>query len=142
MRKFSTEKGKEGEPVAEINITPLGDVSLTLLIILMIISPMIMQSMIRVYSSKALPTHQQERKKEKPLFINITKKKIYLNTRPIRSDLDLASRLINELMQKRNKTVLVTAEYNVTHGKVVHVLDIAKQSGAEKISLLKSARRK
>ena len=142
MRKISFEKGEEGEPVAEINVTPLGDVSLTLLIILMIISPMIMQSMIKVYSSKAVRTKQNERVKEKPLFINITRKKIYLNQKPIKSDLDLSSRLINELMQKRDRTVLVTAEYSVTHGTVVHVLDLAKQAGAEKISLLKNVQSK
>ena len=141
MRKFSSEKGKEGEPIAEVNITPLGDVSLTLLIVLMIISPMIVQSMIKVFSSKALPSHQEERVSDKPLFINITKKKVYLNTRPIKSDLDLSSRLINELMQKRDRSVLVTAEKDVKHGQVVHILDIAKQSGADKISLLKSAKR-
>jgi len=141
MRKYSSEKGQEGEPVAEINITPLGDVSLTLLIVLMIISPMIVQSMIKVLSSKALPSHQEERVSDKPLFINITKKKVYLNTRPMKSDLDLSSRLINELMQKRERSVLITAEKDVKHGKVVHILDIAKQSGADKISLLKSAKR-
>ncbi len=141
MRKDSSEKGKAGEPIAEINITPLGDVSLTLLIVLMIISPMIVQSMIKVFSSKALPSHQEERVSDKPLFINITKRNVYLNTRRIKSDLDLSSRLINELMQKRERSVLVTAERDVKHGKVVHILDIAKQSGADKISLVKSAKR-
>lgn len=141
MRKYSSEKGQGDEPVAEINITPLGDVSLTLLIVLMIISPMIVQSMIKVLSSKALPSHQEERVSEKPIFINITRKRVYLNTRPIKSDLDLSSRLINELMQKRERSVLITAEKDVKHGKVVHILDIAKQSGADKISILKSAKR-
>ncbi len=139
MKKNSAQKGQINEPLSEINITPLGDLSLTLLIIIMIISPFIMQSMIKVYASKAVVSNnKQQQTKEKPLFINITTKDIYLNTKPINSDIDLLSKLANELDLKNDKTVLVTAEYNVSHGTVVHVIDIAKQSGAEKISLLKN----
>ena len=39
----------------------------------------------------------------------------------------------------RKKTVMITADEGVTHGAVVHVLDIAKQTGADKLSLVKKA---
>ena len=45
------------EPLNEVNVIPLADLSLVLLIILMVLSPMIMQSMIKVQSSKASAVH-------------------------------------------------------------------------------------
>ena len=41
------------EPLSEVNVIPLADLSLVLLIILMLLSPMIMQSMIKVHATKA-----------------------------------------------------------------------------------------
>lgn len=140
MRKGSIETGGH-EELAEINVTPLGDVSLTLIIILMVISPMIMQSMIKVHSSKAVKSTQAEKAKEKPLFVRITKEAIYLNTEKMGSEEELSLRLIKELENKSDKAVMITADKEVTHGKVVHILDLSRQSGAVKLSLVKRVKR-
>jgi len=141
MRKNSVEKGSQSELLAEVNITPLGDLSLTLIVILMIVSPMIMQSMIRVHSSKAVESTQVERTKEKPLFVRITNEAIYLNTESMGSEEEFSIRLAKELANKKDKSVMITADREVLHGKVVHILDLAKQSGAVKLSLLKGAKK-
>ncbi|MFQ5867586.1 MAG: ExbD/TolR family protein [bacterium] len=141
MRKDSVEKGGRKELV-EVNITPLGDVSLTLIIILMVISPMIMQSMIKVHSSKAVKTTQVEKAKEKPLFVRITDEAIYLNTEKIESEEEFSIRLAKELENKKQKSVMITANREVLHGRVVHILDLSRQSGAVKLSLLKGSKRK
>jgi len=142
MRKNSIEKGVP-ELLAEVNITPLGDLSLTLIIIIMVVSPMIMQSMIKVHSSKAVNTTQvEEEEKEKPLFVNITDEAIYLNTQKMESEQEFSMRLAKELAEKKDKSVMITAEKVVPHGKVVHILDLSKQSGAGKLSLLKSVEKK
>jgi len=138
MRKDSVEKGSPKE-LAEVNITPLGDLSLTLIVILMIISPMIMQSMIKVHSSKAVETTQIEKKKEKPLFVRITDEAIYLNTEKMASEEEFSIRLAKELVDKKDKSVMITADREVLHGRVVHILDLSRQSGAVKLSLLKGA---
>lgn len=140
MRKGSIETGGQKE-LAEVNITPLGDVSLTLIIILMLISPMILQSMIKVHSSKAVESTQEEKAKEKPLFVRITKEAIYLNTEKMGSEEEFSLRLIKELEKKNDKSVMITANKEVLHGKVVHILDISRQSGAVKLSLVKRAER-
>jgi biopolymer transport protein ExbD len=140
MRRGSIETGGQKE-LAEINVTPLGDVSLTLIIILMVISPMIMQSMIKVHSSKAVKSTQAEKAKEKPLFVRITKEAIYLNTEKMGSEEELSLRLIKELENKRDKAVMITADKEVPHGKVVHILDLSRQSGAVKLSLVKRVKR-
>lgn len=140
MRRGSIETGGQKE-LAEINVTPLGDVSLTLIIILMVISPMIMQSMIKVHSSKAVKSTQAEKAKEKPLFVRITNEAIYLNTEKMGSEEELSLRLIKELENKRDKAVMITADKEVPHGKVVHILDLSRQSGAVKLSLVKRVKR-
>jgi biopolymer transport protein ExbD len=138
MRKDSVEKGSPKE-LAEVNITPLGDLSLTLIVILMVISPMIMQSMIKVHSSKAVETTQAEKEKEKPLFVRITDEAIYLNTEKMASEEEFSIRLAKELVDKKDKSVMITADREVLHGTVVHILDLSRQSGAVKLSLLKGA---
>ena len=81
MKKYTVEKGK-WEEISEINITPMADLSLTLLIILMIVSPMILQSMIRVYASRAaVEAVERQKKVDKPLYIEIRKKGLYLNSK-------------------------------------------------------------
>ena len=140
MRRGSIETGGQKD-LAEINVTPLGDVSLTLIIILMVISPMIMQSMIKVHSSKAVKSTQAEKAKEKPLFVRITNEAIYLNTEKMGSEEELSLRLIKELENKSDKAVMITADKEVPHGKVVHILDLSRQSGAVKLSLVKRVKK-
>jgi biopolymer transport protein ExbD len=138
MKKFTVEKGS-WDDISEINIVPLADLSLVLLIVLMIISPMIMQSMIKVYASGAAVAAAAEEKKEqeKPLFIQIKKNGFLLNTKALDSEDSLFIHLKGELSRKTDKTVMITVDKGVTHGTVVHVLDLTKQAGADKLSLIK-----
>jgi biopolymer transport protein ExbD len=124
----------------EVNVIPLADLSLVLLIILMVLSPMIMQSMIKVHASRASAIKSlQEKPAEPPLILLINPDGFYLNTVKMKTSLDLAARLSQALTQRDDKTVLITADPAVPHGQVVTVLDLAKQQGAEKIALLKKA---
>lgn len=131
----------DGDPLNEVNVIPLADLSLVLLIILMVMSPMIMQSMIKVQSSKASTSKAAgDLSKEPPLILALYPNAITLNTVKIVDDVDLASRLAGALGNREDKTVLFTADPEVPHGRFVHVLDLVKQQGAEKIALLKKAK--
>jgi biopolymer transport protein ExbD len=57
----------------------------------------------------------------------------------MRSEQDLFLHLRGELSRKSDKTVIVTAGPGVLHGTVVTALDLAKQAGAAKLSLVKRA---
>ncbi|MFH1378810.1 MAG: biopolymer transporter ExbD [bacterium] len=139
MKKFTVSKGSYDE-ISEINITPMADLSLTLLIILMIVSPMIMQSMLKVFASHAaVQAVERQQKVDKPLYIEVKPNGLYLNSKKMESDRDLYLHLKGELSRNAKKAVMVTADKGVTHGNVVHVLDLAKQAGAEKLSLIKKA---
>ncbi|TXH27844.1 MAG: hypothetical protein E6Q99_03005 [Elusimicrobia bacterium] len=139
MKRSSIEKG-EGEEISEVNVVPLADVSLVLLIILMLITPMVMQSMIKVFASRGAVAVEADRTvKEKPLFLEVRPEAYVLNTNPLTTELQLLANLRGELSRKDDRTVIVTAAKGVTHGRMVTALDIAKQAGAEKLSLVKKA---
>ena len=108
----------------------------------MVISPMIMQSMIKVFSSSAVASSAKAAKKEKPLFVDIQEDDIYLNNKKVSSDLYLATHLLAELSRKADKSVMVTVHPAVLHGKVVYILDLIKQNGAGKVSLIKRREKK
>src|SRR5262245_29354283 len=130
-----------GEPLNEVNVIPLADLSLVLLIILMVLSPMIMQSMIKVQNSKAAAIKTlRENPPEPPLILALNPNGVTLKTVKVTDDVDLASRLAKALGNRDDKTVLFTADPKVAHGRFVQVLDLVKQQGAEKIALLKKAR--
>jgi len=127
----------DDEPLSEVNVIPLADLSLVLLIILMVLSPMIMQSMIKVHATRASAvTAPQEKSPEPPLILLINPDGIFLNTVKMNTDLELAAKLSQALDQREDKTVMITADPSVQHGRVVTILDLVKQQGAEKIALL------
>jgi len=129
----------DGEELSEVNVIPLADLSLVLLIILMVISPMIMQSMIKVVATRATATKTSSPDKEPPLTLVIHKDgSLELNTVRM-TDLDLARKLADAFGNRADKSILVTVDTGAQHGRFVSVLDIVKQHGAEKISLLKKA---
>src|SRR5262249_24483726 len=131
----------EHQEVAEVNITPMVDLCLVLVIILMIISPMVMQSMIQVHSSAAaVAALTANPLPDKPLYLEVRGSDFYLNSQPMRGGEDLYLHLRGELSRKADKTVLVTGDEQAKHGTMVYALDLAKQAGAEKLSLLKKAR--
>jgi biopolymer transport protein ExbD len=134
-------QGRVDESLSEVNVIPLADLSLVLLIILMVLSPMIMQSMIKVHATRASAVRTAEEKpKEPPLILLISPKgTVQLNTVKIESDLELAKRLAQSLGQREDKTVLITADPAAIHGRVVEILDLVKRQGAEKIALLHKA---
>lgn len=130
----------DGESLSEVNVIPLADLSLTLLIILMVLSPMVMQSMINVQSSRAAAIKSLGAKPpEPPLILVINPDGVTLNTVKITDDLDLASRLAQALGNREDKTLLMTVDPAVAHGRFVQVLDLAKQQGAAKIALIRKA---
>src|SRR5882724_2654940 len=102
---------KEDEALSEVNVIPLADLSLVLLIILMVLSPMVMQSMIKVHATRASAVKSlQENPPEPPLILLINPNGIFLNTVKINSDLDLAAKLAQALGNREDKTVLITAD--------------------------------
>ncbi|MFA5976098.1 MAG: biopolymer transporter ExbD [Elusimicrobiota bacterium] len=136
-----SQNAQEDDPLSDVNVIPLADLSLVLLIVLMVLSPMIMQSMIKVQASKATATRVLAKQPlEPPMILAINSDgTVVLNAVKTTTDLDLAARLAQEIGGRQDKTVLLTADPGVIHGRFVQILDLVKQQGAEKIALLKKA---
>lgn len=124
-----------------INVVPLADLSLVLLIILMVLSPMVMSSMIRVQTPRLEKVKASKAKTPDkapdPLLIKITSQGIFLNNNLVESELFLAEQLAIKIGDEPDRAVIISADDNIQVGDVVHLLDMAKQHGAKKVSLLK-----
>jgi len=120
----------EQEPMWEINITPLTDVFLVLLIIFMVTTPLIMTAGVKIKmpKSKALPSLT-----ERDVIIAVTSaERYFVNSTEVSKE-----RLPEYLkdLKLAGKLVVVQADKTLTHGTVVEVLDIAKGAGAEKLAI-------
>jgi len=121
----------------EINITPLTDVALVLLIIFMITAPMIIQSGINVKLPGAVSNDVTP---EKNIILNITADgKVYLGNQEITLK-DLYLPLAALLAVSQTKIVIINADTAVKHGVVISVMDLARQAGA--VKLFESTERK
>lgn len=119
--------------VAEMNMIPLIDVALILLIIFMIISPFLVQSQIRV----KLPTSTEGAQTSQDNIIKIEiseDRQIKVDGRKINLS-SVEKELILILGKSSTKTILVQADKSVDIQTVVEIFDIAKKLGAGKLGI-------
>lgn len=118
--------------VTGINITPLTDIALSLLLIFMVTTPMMMQSSIKI----DLPDAQSgESNTKQGIFIVINKDgDVYLDDRMINIE-DLAVGIEAKLMDDPDTPIIINGDKDVEYDRVMQVLDIARKSGAKKFSL-------
>ncbi|MEW6378317.1 MAG: biopolymer transporter ExbD [bacterium] len=122
----------DGGSKLDINLTPLIDVTLQLVIFFMITTSFMAQTGIDVRLPKASTKDLQQ---EKELVATITReKKIYLNEDMV-SLAELPDRLIKARSQGSKSVLIVKADEVVPHGLVVSVMDIAKKSGIETLAI-------
>ncbi|NTV51515.1 MAG: biopolymer transporter ExbD [Candidatus Firestonebacteria bacterium] len=121
--------------ITDINVTPLVDVSLVLVIIFMVTAPMVMQAGIIVASSKVDAAEGQVTQNES-VSLRLTAKGIYLNDLGVTLE-SLPALMTAKLKVNKKKVVTISSDDDVKHGVVVEVLDIAKQSGAVGLSIMK-----
>jgi len=120
------------------NLTPLSDAALTLIVVFLITMPALLWTGIKVNATKAIRSERAEAPKPdlQPVSISITRQKVYLNGKEVAIK-NLKRNLGKELAKKKGRTVIVVPDANVLLDRVVKVLDIAKQAGADKLALLR-----
>ena len=120
-----------GDIVAEINITPLTDIFLVLLIIFMITSSAMIESGGKVNLPKAVATQSESR----GTTVTLTpKKEIFVNQRKV-SEESLEKALQEALNNNANKTVILRGDKDVLLGETVKVMSIIKRAGATEIAI-------
>ncbi len=123
----------------EANITPLADVTTTLIVVFLITMPALAGHGIKVNQAEAgsesavvTPT---EMKNESLLTLAVTPEGITLNGAMVAVE-QLEQKLSSELATRDDKTLVIVPHDDVLLGQVVQVLDIAKASGAESLAML------
>ena len=128
----------DSEIVAEINITPLTDIFLVLLIIFMITSSAMIESGGKVNLPKAVATQSESR----GTTVTLTpKREIFVNQKPV-SEQDLEKALQEALANNPTKIVILRGDREVLLGDTVKVMSIIKQAGASEIAIAAEAERK
>ncbi len=131
--KFRSISRKEiGTSLSEINVTPLVDVMLVLLIIFMVTAPM-MQSGIGVNLPQA---ETESAPAEEGLTLTITKDRyIHMEDSAVNQFL-LEQKLKEYFYGKEKKVVFLRADESLNYGFVIHVMDIIKKAGVEVLGLV------
>ena len=118
--------------IAQINVTPLVDVVLVLLVILMVASTYIVAQTLKVQLPRAKSTDGTA---EKPTKVEILKDgKLRWNEQPVQ-DAELADKMKAAVGADAEMSLVVSADKEVQHGNVVHVLDLAKLAGITKFAI-------
>lgn len=126
MRKYGV------QPLAEINITNLVDVAMTLLIIFMITAPLI-QSGVKL----DLPKMQSDAQiiQEGVLISYTAEDQIYINGILVNIQ-DFENRLIKAWVQSGRKPVFLSADRDILYGKIVSLIDHVKIAGIDNLGLV------
>ena len=119
--------------MSEINVTPLVDVMLVLLIIFMVAAPMMMQG---VDVNLPKTTTKNIKTADEPLMLTVNKKKeIFLENHPVKLDrLELKIKKIFE--NRREKEVLLRADKDVPYGFIIDVMARVKNAGISKLGMV------
>ena len=131
MRRWSAGKNRT-KIMSEINITPLTDVVMVLLVIFMVTTPLMMQEAFKIKLPTAVTSEPQQ---EQTTTISVEPGNIiHLNKAVVSLD-DLRQLLPSRMANSQDKTVVIKADQAILHGEVVKILDIAKESGALKLAI-------
>src|SRR5580658_7111202 len=126
-------RGKRGGIVG-INVTPMVDVVLVLLVIMMVSATYIVSQSLKVELPKSASTDEAV---NIVVQVTITKdNKVFFNQKPVSGDAELTGRLAAARSKEGTEVnLVVTADADARHGSVVHVIDLAKQQGITKFAI-------
>ena len=129
---FTNIRGRTQTSLSEINVTPLVDVVLVLLIIFMLTAP-VLQSGIEVSVPK---TRTVKEIADERLVITInSKQEVFLGNDPININ-DIANKLRQKIRDPQGQSIYVRADENVPFGAFATVMDAVKSTGISNVSIV------
>jgi biopolymer transport protein TolR len=131
--------GAKGGIKSDINVTPLVDVMLVLLIIMMLVAPMLQQGVSVKLPIATNTTDKPETQGQTVVAIG-RDKQTYLNAKLVQEG-ELAAK-VNELLEnQREKLVIIKADEEVEYGAVMGAMDQLRQAAIEDIGLITERKR-
>jgi biopolymer transport protein TolR len=126
-------RGSQKRFMSDINVTPLVDVMLVLLIIFMVTAPMMMQG---VEVNLPQTTTRNIKTQDEPLMLTVNKEReIFLEKHRIKLD-SLETKIQKIFENRRNKEILLRADKDVSYGFVIDVIASIKRAGIDKLGMV------
>ena len=126
--------GGKGGIKADINVTPLVDVMLVLLIIMMLVAPMLNQG-VDLTLPKAANSSEKPESSDQTVVAIAANRSMYVNAQPV-PEVEMANRVRDILETKTEKIVIIKADEDVDYGSVMAAMDQLRQAGVEDIGLI------
>jgi biopolymer transport protein TolR len=133
----------EGAKVnSNINVTPMVDVMLVLLIIFMVITPMLQKGVTVSLAQATNPIQMPDADREDALIVAVMHDgKIYFDTQQIKDPGELTEKVKERVANRVNKEVFVKADARAHYKAVVEVVDNVRSAGVDQLGLLTEQRR-
>ena len=134
--KVEFKKAIEAHPVSDINVTPMVDVMLVLLIIFMVITPLLSKGVQVDLVKTKNPIPMQAADKSDAIIVAVTRNgSTFLNTNQMPPE-DLAPKVKDLLTNRLDKTVFIRSDSRAKYEKVVDVVDNLRAAGVDQLGLL------
>jgi biopolymer transport protein TolR len=118
---------------SNINVTPMADIMLVLLIIFMITTPLLQDS-VTVNLPKA--HNPLDTKTEKQVVLSLTREgHIYWGKKQLTEE-EMVKALVERFTAEINKTIFVRADQTLAYGKVVHIVNECRKAGVDRVGLM------
>jgi biopolymer transport protein TolR len=128
------ESDVEEDAITGINVTPLVDITLVLLIIFMVTARFISEPSLGVNLPKASASASTKQEDNRVYLTLNTKKQVFLNNAPV-NEQELAAKIQQLLKEKPNLSLVLRADKDVSHGDVMRVLDIVREQGVTQFGI-------
>ena len=120
--------------VSTINVTPLADVMLVLLIIFMVITPMLQKGVDVKLPVADYPTDHPDNEDVVTVAVRLDNT-LYLNMIPVAQS-EIVERISDEFEDKSEKILFLKADEGLAYGDVLRVMDLCREAGADEIGLI------
>jgi biopolymer transport protein ExbD/biopolymer transport protein TolR len=127
---------RTGSYNSDINVTPMVDVMLVLLIIFMVITPMLQKGVNVEMAKTKNPTAMEDADKEDAILVAIMRDgKVYFDATQV-SPQELTSKVQDKLSSRQDKKIYIRADGRARYGTVVEVVDDVRAAGVDQVGLL------
>ena len=131
---------KKGGPVSEINVTPLVDIMLVLLIIMMLIAPLL-QKGVNVRLPLADNTTEKPSTQEQTVVHVDAQKGLYVNNIQV-SESEAVDRIKAALEEKSERVVYLKADTDAPYSAIMNMMDKLREVGIENVALITESKKK